>query len=75
MQLTADHDGRLVADLVGEWATIHGQPFELVLAGPAGGRFSQGTGGEHVEFDAVDFVRTLSGRLPGTGVLAHPLPL
>ena len=75
MDLTADHDGRLVADLVAEWAGIHGQPFELVLDGPAGGKFSQGTGGERVEIDAIDFVRMLSGRLPGTGVLRHPLPL
>jgi uncharacterized protein (TIGR03083 family) len=75
MHLTADHDGRLVADIVSEWADIHGQPFELVLDGPAGGKFTRGTGGERVELDALDFIRTLSGRLPGTGVLSHPLPL
>jgi hypothetical protein len=28
-----------------------------------------------VEIDALDFIRTLSGRLPGTGVLSNPLPL
>ena len=72
---TADHDGRLVADIVGEWAAIHGQPFELVLEGPAGGKFSQGSGGERVEVDAIEFVQILSGRRPGTGVLANPLPL
>ena len=75
MHLTAEHDGRLVADIVGEWASVHGQPFELVLTGPAGGTFTQGTGGEHVEIDATDFIRVLAGRLPGTGVLSHPLPL
>ena len=75
MHLTADHDGRLVGDMVAEWASIHGQPFELVLEGPAGGKFTQGAGGERVEIDALDFVRTLAGRLPGTGVLSHPLPL
>lgn len=75
MPLTADHDGRLVADIVAEWAEIHGQPFELVLGGPAGGTFTQGVDGEHVEIDAVDFVRTLAGRLPGSGVLINPLPL
>jgi uncharacterized protein (TIGR03083 family) len=75
MDLTVDHDGRLVADLVAEWAGIHDQPFELVLLGPAGGTFSQGVGGEHVEIDALDFVRTLSRRRPGTGVLANALPL
>jgi uncharacterized protein (TIGR03083 family) len=72
---TADHDGRLVADIVGEWAGIHGEPFELVLEGPAGGKFSQGTNGERVEVDAIEFVQILSGRRPGTGVLANPLPL
>jgi len=75
MDLTPDHDGRLVADIVAEWAAIHGEPFALVLDGPAGGTFRQGHDGEHVEIGATDFVRTLSGRLPGTGVLSHPLPL
>jgi uncharacterized protein (TIGR03083 family) len=75
MHLTPEHDGRLVADIVAEWAGIHGLPFELVLDGPAGGKFTQGVGGERVEIDALDFIRTLSGRLPGTGVLSHPLPL
>jgi uncharacterized protein (TIGR03083 family) len=75
MEVTADHDGRLVADIVAEWAGIHGQPFELVLDGPAGGKFTQGVSGERVEIDALDFIRTLSGRLPGTGVLSNPLPL
>jgi hypothetical protein len=75
MYLTADHDGRLVADIVAEWAEVHGQSFELVLDGPAGGKFTQGVGGERVEIDALSFIRTLSGRLPGAGVLSHPLPL
>jgi len=47
----------------------------MELGGPAGGSFVQGTGGEHVEIDAVEFVRVLSGRRPGAGVLANPLPL
>jgi hypothetical protein len=75
MHLTADHDGRLVADIVLEWAKIHGQPFELVLEGPAGGKFTQGVGGERVEIDALDFIRVVSGRASGAGVLANPLPL
>jgi uncharacterized protein (TIGR03083 family) len=75
MSPTADHDGRLVADIVGEWATMHGEPFELVLEGPAGGKFRQGVGGERVELDAIEFVRILSGRRPGTGILSHELPL
>ncbi len=75
MELTPAHDGRLVADIVGEWAEVHEEPFELHLTGPAGGTFSQGADGEHVEMDALDFIRTLSGRLPGTGVMRHRLPL
>jgi len=75
MKLTADHDGRLVADIVAEWADLHGQPFDLVLEGPAGGKFTQGVNGERAEIDAIDFIRTLSGRLPGTGLLSHSLPL
>jgi uncharacterized protein (TIGR03083 family) len=75
MPLSSQHDGRLVADIVAEWASIHRQPFELVLDGPAGGKYSQGVDGERVEIDALDFIRTLAGRLPGTGVLSNPLPL
>ena len=75
MVLTPDHDGRLVADIVAEWASIHGQPFELVLEGPAGGKFSQGIDGERVEIDAVELIRVLSGRQPEVGVLSNPLPL
>jgi uncharacterized protein (TIGR03083 family) len=75
LELNADHDGRLVADLLAEWASVHGEPFELVLTGPAGGSYTQGVGGERIELDAVQFVRTLCGRRPGTGVLAHPFPL
>jgi uncharacterized protein (TIGR03083 family) len=75
MQLTAAHDGRLVADIVAEWASVHERAFEVVLEGPAGGTFSHGVGGERVDIDAIDFVRTISGRLPGVGVLSQPLPL
>lgn len=71
----ADHDGRIVADLVAEWATTHGLPFVLELTGPAGGHYTQGAAGEHVTIDAITFARTLAERVPGDGVLAHPLPL
>ena len=37
LRLTADHDGRIVADVVAEWARGHGQPYRLTLTGPAGG--------------------------------------
>ena len=75
VDLDADHDGRIVADLVAEWATTHGEAFTLVLTGPAGGTYIAGRDGEHVTIDAVDFARTLAGRLTGGGVLRHPLPL
>lgn len=29
--LTAEHDGRIVADIVAEWADIHREPFALTL--------------------------------------------
>jgi uncharacterized protein (TIGR03083 family) len=71
---TAAHDGRLVADVVAEWARRHGQPFSLTLTGPAGGRWRSGTGGEHIQLDALDFCRTLSGRDRGHGLLAVAVP-
>jgi uncharacterized protein (TIGR03083 family) len=71
----AGHDGRIVADLVAEWATTHGLPFVLELTGPAGGLYTQGTSGEHVTIDAIEFARTLAERAHGDGVLSHPLPL
>jgi hypothetical protein len=39
IDLTSDHDGRLVAHFAAEWATTHRDPFVLELEGPAGGRF------------------------------------
>jgi uncharacterized protein (TIGR03083 family) len=69
------HDGRIVADLVAEWAATHGEPFTITLTGPAGGHYASGRNGETLELDAIDFARTLTGRLPGEGVLRQPLPL
>ena len=66
---------RLVADMVAEWATLHNDPFDLELTGPAGGCYRRGDGGEHATLDAVEFVRIISMRAPGTGVLANPMPL
>ena len=74
MQLTADHDGVLVADVVRDWAERHGQSCTLVLAGPAGGRWTFGSGGEALELDAVEFCQTLSGRRQATGLLATEVP-
>lgn len=73
-ELTAEHDGRIVADVVAEWARRHGRPFALHLTGPAGGRFVSGSGGDELTADAVDFCRTLSGRATGTGLLHQQVP-
>ena len=77
--LTADHDGIIVADVVREWARRHGRPYRLELTGSAGGTWSDGTGGEQLVMDAVDFCRTVSGRPgpggdPPTGLLATQVP-
>jgi hypothetical protein len=74
LALDADHDGRIVADVVAEWARRHGQAFELTLTGPAGGRYRAGTGGEQIEIDAVELCRTLAGRAPGEGLLGTVVP-
>ena len=73
-ELTADHDGRIVADVVAEWASAHGQPYRMTLTGPAGGSWSAGDDGEEHSLDAVEFCRILSGRAAGTGLLAHAIP-
>jgi uncharacterized protein (TIGR03083 family) len=74
LELTGDHDGRIVADAAAEWAGRHGQPCTLHLTGPAGGTFTQGEGGETITIDAVEFCRILSGRGAGDGLLAQAVP-
>ncbi|HNI36389.1 MAG TPA: maleylpyruvate isomerase family mycothiol-dependent enzyme [Microthrixaceae bacterium] len=74
MELTTEHDGRIIADVVAEWARRHGSPFTLTLTGPAGGTYTSGTDGEQITIDAVDFCRTLSGRATGSGLLAQEVP-
>jgi len=74
LELTPGHDGRLVAHVVAEWARRHGRPVALHLTGPAGGSWVQGDGGEELTLDAVEFCRILSGRAPGTGLLAAQVP-
>jgi uncharacterized protein (TIGR03083 family) len=82
--LTAEHDGRILADIVAEWARRHGQPFTLHLEGPAGGTFTSrggasGSGaeaavGELITIDAVEYCRILSGRSTGAGLLTQEVP-
>ncbi|MGY1739321.1 MULTISPECIES: maleylpyruvate isomerase family mycothiol-dependent enzyme [unclassified Blastococcus] len=78
-ELTGDHDGVLVADVVAEWAARHGRPFRLRLTGPAGGTWTSRTSGtpapgDDLELDAVEFCRLLSGRGAGEGLLARQVP-
>ena len=70
--VTAEHEGRLVDDIVREWADRHGQPYTLELTGPAGGAW--GTGGDRITLDALDFCRILSGRGEAGGLLTTAVP-
>ncbi|WP_334141241.1 maleylpyruvate isomerase family mycothiol-dependent enzyme [Rhabdothermincola sp.] len=79
LQLSADHDGRIVADVVAEWARRHGKAVALSLTGPAGGRFVAGEAPGRpddpaIALDAIEFCRTLAGRAPGAGLLATIVP-
>jgi uncharacterized protein (TIGR03083 family) len=74
MVLTSVHDGRIVADVVGEWGRRHGQAFSLTLAGVSGGQWRVGDEGEHLELDALDFCWTVGSRQPGTGLLTTEVP-
>ena len=74
MALTPEHDGRIVDDVVHEWAQRHGRPFILTLTGPAGGHWRAGRDGERLELDAVEFCRILSGRVAGRGLLETKVP-
>lgn len=73
-ELTGGHDGRVVADVVREWAADHGSAYSLELTGPAGGSWGTTAAGERLRLDAVDFCRTVSGRAPGEGLLATSVP-
>jgi uncharacterized protein (TIGR03083 family) len=72
--LTPEHDGRIVADVVADWAARHRAPFHLTLDGPAGGEFVNGDGGEEHRLEAVEFCRVLSGRAAGEGILKTFVP-
>ena len=74
MELTRDHDGVLVADVVEEWAQRHGAGCTLTLTGPAGGTWTWGANGPSFELDGVEFCRLLSGRGRADGLLATRVP-
>ena len=52
--LTPGHDGRIIADVVAEWARRHGRPFGLTLTGPAGGEFAAGDAGDPITIGRDD---------------------
>jgi len=74
LDVTSDHEGVIVDDVVREWARRHGAAYTLDLTGPAGGHWEHGTGGEQITMDALDFCRTISGRGPATGLLTEQVP-
>lgn len=77
VELTAEHDGRIVADIVAEWSGRHGKSFMLQLTGPAGGIYTHDRDlpeAEHISMDAVEFCRTLAGRQQAAGLLATVVP-
>lgn len=61
--ITADHDGRIIEDVVAEWASLEPGPWTLHLTGPAGGIYSIGTGGPTHHLDAVEYALIVSGRV------------
>jgi uncharacterized protein (TIGR03083 family) len=77
LPLSPDIDGRIVQDVVKEWADRHGEPFDLRLTGEAGGNYRRAGSGPVIELDAVDFCWILSGRgqpetaSPGGSLLTH----
>ena len=73
MEVTAEHEGVIVDDVVTEWAGRHGAGYDLELTGPAGGHWRRGEG-EPITMDALEFCRSLSGRAPAEGLLRTRVP-
>ncbi|HET7900388.1 MAG TPA: maleylpyruvate isomerase family mycothiol-dependent enzyme [Candidatus Nanopelagicales bacterium] len=74
LELTIDHDGALLRDLVTEWAAIHARPFDLRLTGPAGLRMTSAPAGDSLVVDGVEFARCLAGRSSAEGLLGTTVP-
>ena len=74
MVLTAEHDGRIVADVVAEWARRHQRPFRLELTGPGGGTYVTRAEGELMTLETVEMCRVVSGRATASGLLTQEVP-
>ncbi len=74
-ELTPEHDGRLIEDMVAEWTKLYDLSITLKLEGPAGGIYVRGAGEDDLTIDAVEWIWILSGRSTGTGLLKKELPL
>jgi len=77
LELDAGHDGRIVAEIVAEWARRHGKPFVLRLIGYAGCHYAHllhRDASEVLSLDAVEFCRTLAGRSHASGLLSTVVP-
>jgi len=70
-EITADHDRRIVEDVVAEWAAHQAGPWTLELTGPAGGSYVSGGGGDLMRFDALEYCLIVSGRAPSTAPMAQ----
>ncbi len=75
--LEAAIDGRMVEDVIKDWADRHGRPFELRLEGALTSRYARAGGGPSMSIEAVELCWILSGRgepepgAPGADLLAH----
>lgn len=66
----AEHDRRIVEDVLAEWAAALGnRGFSLTITAPYSARYTAGSGVPELELDAIELCRILSGRA------VHPSPL
>jgi hypothetical protein len=63
--LTVEVSPRVVDQVVLDWAG-HGRPFTLRVGDAT---YTQGSGGEALAYEPVDFLRRTAGRAPADGLL------
>ena len=74
-ELDAEHDGRIVADIVAEWSRRHVSPSPRPRPARPAASSAPAPAASAQTVDAVEFARVLSGRAEGPGILRHKLPL